>query len=152
VQRANHDYFDQKEKKMASAQTRKLIAAYYAAFNAQSVEGMLGCVGPGLIHDVSQGASRKGVRNFREFLEHMNDSYREQLSDIVIMTNTDGSRAAATFNLRGQYIKTDPGLPKARGQKYKLRGGTFFEIQSSKITRISTHYNLADWKKQVLAG
>jgi steroid delta-isomerase-like uncharacterized protein len=137
---------------MASAQTRRLIAAYYAAFNAQSVEGMLGCVGPGLIHDVSQGASRKGVRKFRDFLEHMNACYREQLADIVIMTNTDGSHAAASFNLRGQYIKTDRGLPKAKGQRYKLRGGTFFEIQAGKITRVSTHYNLADWKRQVLAG
>jgi steroid delta-isomerase-like uncharacterized protein len=137
---------------MASVQTRKLVAAYYAAFNAQDIEGMLACVGPGLIHDVSQGASRKGVRKFREFLEHMNVCYLEQLYDIVIMTNTDGSGAAATFNLRGRYIKTDPGLPKAKGQTYKLRGGTFFEIRAGKIARVSTHYNLADWKKQVLAG
>jgi steroid delta-isomerase-like uncharacterized protein len=137
---------------MTSSAARRLVSAYYWAFNAQNIDGMLDCVGPSLIHDVSQGASRKGVRKFKAFLQHMNDCYREQLSDIVIMTNADGSRAAATFNLRGQYIKTDPGLPKARGQKYKLRGGTFFEIQAGKITRISTHYNLVDWKKQVLAG
>ena len=139
-------------RKETNSQAQRLVETYYSAFNNQDVDGMLACVGPGLIHDVSQGASRKGVRKFRAFLEHMNICYREQLSDIVIMTNADGTRAAATFYLRGQYIKTDPGLPKAKGQKYKLRGGTFFEIQSGKITRISTHYNLGDWKQQVLAG
>jgi steroid delta-isomerase-like uncharacterized protein len=137
---------------MTGSAARGLVKAYYSAFNSQDIEGMLNCVGPKLVHDVSQGPSRKGVRKFRAFLEHMNVCYREELSDIVIMTNADGSCAAATFNLRGQYIKTDPGLPKARGQKYKLRGGTFFEIQVGKITRISTHYNLVDWKNQVLAG
>ncbi len=135
---------------MSAAQTRKLVARYYDAFNAQDVEGMLACLGTGFVHDVSQGAARKGKDKFAAFLAHMNASYKETLSDIVIMTNADGSRAAAEFKLKGKYLKTDPGLPKAKGQTYKLRVGTFFEVKNGKITRVTTHYNLKDWTRQVL--
>lgn len=135
---------------MSAADTRKLITRYYAAFNAQDVDGMLACLGAGFVHDVSQGESRKGKDKFAAFLAHMNSSYREVLSDIVVMTSVDGSRAAAEFKLKGKYLKTDPGLPKAKGQTYKLRVGTFFEVKRGKITRVTTHYNLRDWTQQVL--
>lgn len=135
---------------MTAAATRKLITRYYDAFNAQDAEGMLDCLGAGFVHDVSQGESRKGKDKFAAFLAHMNSSYKEVLSDIVVMTNADGSRAAAEFRLKGKYLKTDPGLPKARGQTYKLWVGAFFEVKRGKITRVSTHYNLKDWTRQVL--
>lgn len=135
---------------MTAAATHKLIERYYQAFNAQNVEGMLDCIGPGFVHDVSQGSRRKGKRLFAEFLAHMNRSYRETLSNIDIMTNRDGSRAAAEFDLKGKYLVTDPGLPEANGQTYKLRVGAFFDIRNDKIVRVSTHYNLSDWKAQVL--
>jgi steroid delta-isomerase-like uncharacterized protein len=135
---------------MTAAATTKLIARYYAAFNAQDAEAMLACLGPGFVHDVSQGGRRKGKALFAAFLAHMNRSYRETLSNIVVMTDRSGSHAAAEFDLRGKYLVTDPGLPKAKGQAYKLRVGAFFEVKNGKIVRVSTHYNLNDWKRQVL--
>lgn len=135
---------------MTASATRKLVARYYAAFNTQDTDGMIACLGAGFVHDVSQGARRKGVARFREFLQHMNKSYKETLSNIVIMTNGDGSRAAAEFDLKGRYLATDPGLPKAKGQTYKLHVGAFFEVKRGKIVRVSTHYNINTWKKQVL--
>ena len=47
-------------------------------------------------------------------------------------------------------IVTDPGLPKAQGQTYRLRVGAFFDVKGGKIVRVSTHYNMNDWKRQVL--
>lgn len=137
---------------MSQAATRKLIARYYDAFNRGDAEGMLACLGPGFVHEVSQGEARKGKAKFAEFLQHMNSSYREKLSTIEIMTNATGSRAAAEFKLRGSYLKTDPGLPAARGQSYTLRVGAFFEVKNGRITRVSTHYNLKDWIAQVQRG
>lgn len=136
---------------MTAAKTRKLIEAYYAAFNAGDAAAMAELIGPGFVHEPSQGAPRRGKAKFLEFLSHMNDSYKEQLSDIVVMANPDGSRAAAEFSLKGKYLKTDPGLPEARGQSYKLRVGAFFEIRDGKIVRVSNHYNLNDWIRQVSA-
>lgn len=135
---------------MTAAQTRKLVQTYYAAFNNQDVEGMLACLAPSFVHEVSQGERRKGKALFKEFLTHMNKSYKETLANIVVMTDSSGSRAAAEFDLKGKYLTTDVGLPKARGQTYKLRVGAFFEIKNGKIARVSTHYNLNDWTGQVL--
>ena len=135
---------------MTAAATRKLITRYYDAFNKQDTATMLDCLGSGFVHDVSQGERRKGKKKFAEFLDHMNRCYHEQLSDVVVMTSTDGSRAAAEFNLKGKYLATDEGLPPAKGQTYKLRVGAFFEVADGKITRVSTHYSLPDWTRQVV--
>ena len=62
-----------------------------------------------------------------------------------VMSNGDGSRAAAEFVVNGEYIATDEGLPEARGQRYVLPGGTFLEVKASRITRITTYYNLRTW-------
>jgi len=134
---------------MTAAATRKLVQRYYDAFNARDVEGMLDCLGPAFVHDVSQGGRRKGRKKFAEFLAHMNRCYRERLTDIVVMTSADGARAAAEFRLSGKYLATDEGLPEAHGQTYRLNGGTFFEVKDGRIVRVSTHYNLEDWMRQV---
>jgi hypothetical protein len=67
----------------------------------------------------------------------MDRSYREQVEELVVLTNPDGTRAAAEFFIRGEYLKTDEGLPEAAGQKYWLRVGAFFEIKEGKITRLN---------------
>lgn len=134
---------------MTAAATRKLIAAYYDRFNAQDVEGFLDLLAPTVVHEISQGGSEKGKAKFRAFLVHMNTCYRERVSDLAIMTNTDGSRAAAEFRLDGKYLKTDGDFIAAKGQRYRLRVGAFFEIKAGKVARISNHYNLKDWLKQV---
>lgn len=135
---------------MAAAITRKLIKRYYTAFNAQDTDTMLDCLGAGFVHDVSQGERRKGKQRFAEFLAHMHNCYHEQLSDIAVMTSTDGSRAAAEFKLKGKYLETDEGLPPEDGQTCRLTVGAFFDVKDGKITRVSTHYSLPDWTRQVI--
>ena len=48
------------------------------------------------------------------------------------------------------WVVTDEGLPEAKGQRYVLRAGAFFEIAGGLITRVTTYYNLADWTAQVV--
>jgi steroid delta-isomerase-like uncharacterized protein len=81
----------------------------------------------------------------------MEDCYKEQVIDPVILTSVDGTRAAAEFMLKGSYLKTDVGLPPARGQGYMLRVGAFFELKDGKIQRVSNHYNLQHWLRQISA-
>ena len=85
----------------------------------------------------------------RAFLARMDRCYRERLSNIAIMTSTDGRRAAAEFVVEGTYLATDAGLPPAQGQAYRLSAGTFFAIEDGKIARVTTYYNLQDWIAQV---
>lgn len=134
---------------MTRTDTIALIRRYYDAFNAAAPDGMLDCVADDVEHRVNEGAHRIGKAKFAEFCSHMGVSYREELKDMVIFANDDGNRGAAEFVVHGEYLKTDPGLPEAKGQTYVLPAGGFFDIRDGKIARITTFYNLNDWIAQV---
>ena len=136
---------------MARAETIALIQRYYDAFNAGDSAGMLACLTDDIEHRVNEGAPRIGKELFTEFCSHMGVSYREQLKDMVVFANDAGDRAAAEFVVHGEYLKTDPGLPEAKGQRYILPAGGFFDIRGGKIARVTTFYNLNDWVAQVSA-
>ncbi|MCC7047128.1 MAG: nuclear transport factor 2 family protein [Alphaproteobacteria bacterium] len=134
---------------MSRAATERLINAYYDRFNAQDVEGFLALLSPGIVHDISQGGNEKGRAAFRAFLLHMNACYRERVGNLAVMTSPDGRRAAAEFDLAGTYLRTDGKLPTAKGQRYRLRVGAFFVVRRGRIARVSNHYNMRDWLRQV---
>jgi steroid delta-isomerase-like uncharacterized protein len=126
-----------------------LIDAYYAAFNLGDWEGMLSLLDADVAHDLNQGARETGIGAFRVFLQRMNACYAEQLRDIRVIASRDGVHAAAEYMVHGQYLRDDEGLPPARGQKYVLPGGAFFDIRGGRIARVSNYYNLQDWISQV---
>lgn len=128
---------------------RTLIAAYYDAFNAGRTDEMLDLLHDEVEHHVNEGAIRKGKALFARFNAHMTECYRETLTDMVIFANEAGDRAAAEFVVNGTYLKTDEGLPPAKGQTYRLPAGAFFSLRDGKIARVTTYYNLADWTRQV---
>lgn len=136
---------------MSATEARAAIARYYAAFNAGDADGMLAELTDDIEHRVNEGGIRRGKALFAEFCAHMGVSYREELRDLVIFVNEDGTRGAAEFTVHGQYLKTDPGLPEARGQTYVLPAGAFFDLRDGKIARVTTFYNLRDWVAQVSA-
>lgn len=127
----------------------ELVLSYYAAFNRGDWDGMLATLADDVAHDLNQGARETGREAFAAFLQRMARHYREQLRDVVVMTSPDGARAAAEYVVHGEYLVTDPGLPEARGQRYALPGGAFFEIADGRIRRVSNYYNLGDWTAQV---
>lgn len=129
--------------------TAELIASYYAAFNAGDAEAMLACLSADVVHDVNEGARQSGLDAFRTFLGHMDRHYREQATDLVVLTNPEGDRAAAEFVIHGEYLQTDGDLPEAAGQHYEIPVGAFFEVRGGKIARVSNFYNLAEWTRQI---
>ncbi|GHA25053.1 ketosteroid isomerase-related protein [Oceanisphaera arctica] len=134
---------------MNRANTEQLIADYYQAFNAGDMDTFLTLLTDDVQHDINQGDRETGREAFAAFMDRMNRNYREQLVDIQIMSSADGSRAAAEFVVLGEYLVTDDGLPEARGQRYRLPAGAFFELRDNKVARISNYYNLNDWIAQV---
>jgi steroid delta-isomerase-like uncharacterized protein len=126
-----------------------LVRAYYAAFNAGDRAMMAALLAEDVVHDVNQGGRRQGLAAFRAFLAQMDAAYEEQLEELVVMADGSGQRAAAEFVVRGRYLRSEPGLPPARGQAYRLPAGAFLAIANGKITRVTTYYNLADWIAQV---
>ena len=132
--------------------TLDLIKAYYDAFNRRDREAMLALMSDDVVHDLNQGARESGREAFRLFLARMDRCYEETLRDVVVMTSADGQRAAAEYVVHGAYVSTDEGLPEAKGQRYVLPGGAFFEFRDGRIERVTNYYNLADWISQVSVG
>jgi steroid delta-isomerase-like uncharacterized protein len=128
---------------------KELIESYYAAFNGKDWQRMAACVSQDILHFVNEGGKRGGRAKFAEFLSHMDECYDENLTDIVVMISPDGQRGAAEFIVNGRYLKTDTGLPEAKGQTYRLPAGAFFEIGGGEIRRVTTYYNLQEWIRQV---
>jgi steroid delta-isomerase-like uncharacterized protein len=136
---------------MTAETARATLARYYAAFNAGNAAGMIAELTDDIEHRVNEGGIRRGKTLFAEFCSHMGVSYREQLHDLVLFANAEGTRAAAEFTVHGTYLQTDPGLPPARGQTYILPAGAFFTLREGRIARVTTFYNLNDWIAQVSA-
>ncbi len=130
-------------------QTLTLIERYYAAFNAADMDSFLALLSDDVVHDINQGESETGKAAFAAFMQHMNRCYRERLEDIVVMATDDGTRAAAEFVVNGEYLATDEGLPEARGQRYRLPAGAFFEVRGGRVARVTNYYNLPNWVEQV---
>lgn len=128
---------------------KELIQRYYDTFNNGDRESLLAMLDDSIVHEINEGAAEVGKEPFRAFLGRMDRCYEEQVEDLVVFTCNDACRGAAEFFIRGRYLATDEGLPEATGQTYHLRVGAFFEAREGRITRVTNHYNLADWMRMV---
>ncbi|MFN8369048.1 MAG: ketosteroid isomerase-related protein [Bacteriovoracaceae bacterium] len=129
--------------------TKNLIENYYKAFNEKKIDKMIDLLAEDVIHDTNQGERTRTKNDFISFMSDMDIYYEEELKNFSILVSTDEKRASAEFTCYGTYKKSAPGLPPARGQKYILLVGCFFEVINGKIARITNYYNLQDWLKQV---
>lgn len=129
-----------------------LIRAYLDAFNRGDRPAMLALLAEDVAHDINQGGREVGRDAFAAFMARMDRCYRERLADIMVMTEATGTHAAAEFTVHGEYLATDEGLPEARGQRYVLPAGAFYEIRGGRVGRVTMHYNLKDWIRQVEAA
>lgn len=129
--------------------TVELVKQYYANFNNKNYDLMLKVLHPEIRHEVNQGPVRVGKDHFSNFLKHMDQCYEETLKDQIFMVSGCGTRVACEFVVHGKYKETDKGLPEARGQKYIIPAGTFFEVRYNQICRITTYYNLPAWIEMV---
>lgn len=129
--------------------TLKIIQQYYAHFNNRDWKGMLALLHPDVRHEPNQGDVRIGIDFFTAFLQNMDDSYEETLTDMVFFTEPQKSRVACEFIVKGVYKKGEEGLPEARNQEYTLPAASFLAVKDGKITRVTTYYNLPLWIKLV---
>jgi len=126
----------------------ELVTRYYDLFNRGDWDGMCAVLTDDVAHDLNQGERQVGRPAFRAFLDRMARSYREQLRDICVLGDGHG-RVGAEYVVDGEYVATDDGLPAARGQRYSLPGGAFFEVRGGRIARVTNYYNLTAWLRQV---
>lgn len=125
------------------------VQNYYDSFNRGDMEHFLDLLTQDIAHDINQGGLEIGKEAFHHFMEKMNRHYKEQATQLVILANDEGTSVSAEFFIEGTYLTTDPGLPPANGQKYRIRCGAFFDLKGNKISRITIYYNLTEWLLQV---
>lgn len=123
-----------------------LVEQFLAALNAGNVDAALALVSDDVAHDPREGGREIGKEKLHWYLGLSARHFREQLTDIAIMTAPGGVRAAAEFTLAGTYLATKEGLPSARGQSYRVPGAMFFEIDDGLITRLTTYLDMAAWR------
>lgn len=133
-------------------QAAALIQHYYAIFNTGDREAFLALLTEDVVHEINQGGIETGKEVFRSFLQKMDRCYREQVRDLVVFANEDGTRGSAEFFIEGEYLSTDEGLPSAQGQCYRLRVGAFFDLREDRVSRVTNYYNLEEWLRQVGAS
>lgn len=123
----------------------EIVKAYYNSFNQKDWQGMLDLLDENIRHESNQGDVRVGKDKFTAFLQKMDESYEETLTDMVFLAEETGTRVAVEFVVNGIYKKGEKGLPEAHGQTYVLPAGAFLEVKDGKITRVTTYYNLTLW-------
>ena len=134
----------------ASDRATALVLSYYDAYNRRDWDAAVQFVAEDVAHDVNQGWREVGRARLREFLARTGRCFHERIGDLCVLALAEGTRAAAEFVIEGTYVESEPGLPPARGQKYTLRGGAFFEVnEQSRIARVTNYYNLQDWLRQI---
>lgn len=126
-----------------------IVKQYYAYFNQKNWEGMLSLLDSQVRHEPNQGNVRIGNEKFTEFMQTMDESYEETLTELVFFHSSDDTRIAAEFMVNGVYKQAEEGMPPAHGQTYILPAGAFLEVKEGKITRVTTYYNLPLWIKLV---
>ncbi|MEA5425091.1 nuclear transport factor 2 family protein [Arcicella lustrica] len=121
------------------------VKQYYACFNNKDWAGMLALLHPEVRHEPNQGEPRIGIKLFTEFLQHMDESYEETLTEMVFFDEPTGERVAVEFVVNGIYKKGEEGLPEAHNQTYILPAAAFLGLKDGKISRVTTYYNLPLW-------
>jgi steroid delta-isomerase-like uncharacterized protein len=121
------------------------VKQYYTCFNNKNWKGMLDLLHEEIRHEPNQGDPRIGIEKFTEFLQMMDTSYEETLTNMVFFNEPGNTRVAVEFTVNGIYKKGEEGLPEAHGQTYVLPAAAFLEVKEGKISRVTTYYNLPLW-------
>jgi steroid delta-isomerase-like uncharacterized protein len=122
-----------------------IVKQYYSSFNNKDWQRMLNLLHTEIRHEPNQGDPRIGKEKFTEFLQMMDDSYEETLTDMVFFSEPTDTRVSVEFVVNGIYKKGEEGLPDAHGQSYVLPAAAFLELKEGKIARVTTYYNLPLW-------
>lgn len=129
--------------------TKTLLERYYAAFNARDIDAMCDLLADDVVYNINQGQHEEGKEAFIGCMQEMNANCPEHVFDIEIMTNADGTRAAAEFTVLGVYVAESADSPPELDQTYRLMGGAFFEIHDGRISRVSAYYSPSTYLAQL---
>lgn len=121
------------------------VKKYYEYFNKKDIDGILSLVTDDVINDANQGDSVTGKEALKKAIETAWEYFDEQVSNLDLMVNADGSNVASEYVVNGTYYKTKPGLFPSTNQHYEIIATAVFKIRDGKISRITRYYNTKKW-------
>lgn len=136
---------------MSRAKTEALIQAYIDAANIPDNAAILALMDDDIVFEINQGMRQIGKDNLRLILASKAAHMKEQLADAVIMSNVDGNFGAAEFTWKGSNLVALEGFPNSGGQRFSMRAVITFEVEDGKFTRITSHRDVNEWKRQITA-
>jgi len=77
----------------------QLTQSYSDAFSRHDLEAQIGTLSNDVTHGLNEGGDGTGRDAFRAFKIHMDECYREQIKNPVIMTNGKIARVTFCYNL-----------------------------------------------------
>jgi steroid delta-isomerase-like uncharacterized protein len=119
-----------------------LIARFFEAFNAQDRDALMGLVSEDIVLDCHPQHREWGLEALEAVFSRGQNTFREHVFDIEIMTNVDGTRAAAEYTVLGVPVGDDGEELEEVPQSYRFSGGLFFEIRDARIGRLSPLRNV----------
>lgn len=126
-----------------------IVKRYFDALAAKDMDALRACLAADVRLCVNDDPPRQGKDDFVAYFDHRAGHYSETHRNLAIFDAPDGSRAVATYTLSGTYIATDGSAPPANGQSYSLPVEATFDVKDDKITRLTLHYDRADWIAQI---
>ena len=133
---------------MTDAQT--LAIRFMEALNQRDFIAISGLLHEDAVLDALAGYRAVGAEPFRmaamQYLRHFDESF----SDMVVMHDAYGQRAAIDTTARGHYRETLDGFPDACDQPYSIPSVFVFEVETGLIIRLSHYRNLRLFEAQLL--
>lgn len=129
--------------------TGDLIKNFLAAVGDRDLDLMVACFDEDGAFDASGAERVIGQREIRFALAARLRQFTESVGDIITLEDDSGTRGAAEFTLRGEYVADAEGLPAASKQAYSLSAGLFCEVEEGRFLRLSLRYNPQDLLRQL---
>jgi len=127
----------------------ELVKKYYEEFNKKNIEGILDLCSDNVINEPNQGENQIGKELLRNFFKISWSHFKEDVYDLDILCNQDGSNVATEYTVRGTYFNTKENLFPATNQKYDITCTTLFKFKDNKISKITRYYNTKKWLDMV---
>ena len=126
-----------------------LVQDYYRAFFSKDWRKLWRLVDLGVVHDFNGTSFYSGAKELQDFLETKCAHYDEHCTGLSVRVGECPGHVVAEMTIQGRYVKTYGSLPSAHGQPYTLRVKACFNIESGRITRISTVFDFDEWLRQI---
>jgi steroid delta-isomerase-like uncharacterized protein len=134
---------------MSRQATEATLLTFANVFNSGDHGAVIDLCQEDVIHDINGAQREIGTDKLKLHLATAKAHRADKLADVIVLSSPDGSHGALDCTLRGTYVASIDGLPKANGQRYALPAIFMFELDDGKISRFVTHFDMQEWLRQI---